>query len=271
MRKGPPSIHIVCICWRQKEDFQAFLVPLGPASICTHTSTQANPPMHRNFFFYLSTCYQVFIFFSSGTLSFSQLHADPVLILKPSAYMKFLCTSLKRSHRRKQLKGQGQERGRLEIQNSMKQCNCPLHLRSDKPDKENWSLHVQIGLTPCFVVDGSQTSELWDTQDITVKLCCPLTPFVAMNPYELCNEGRMPSTPDFGYDISQYYNTWEYMPHDSDLARYLFHKNPWEYSSMFEGSQVCLGGAHVLCNPTALAIAKVPAIWKPLACSHFHL
>lgn len=262
MRKGPPNIHIVCICWWQKENFQAFLVPLGPASICTHTSSQANPTNASHFFFYLSTCYQVFIFFLLQPYPSASL--DPVLILKPSAYMKFLCTSLKRSHRRKQLKGQGQERGRLEIQNSMKQCNCPLHLRSDKPDKENWSLHVQKGLTPCFVVDGSQTSEIWDTQD-------PLTQFVVMNPYELCNEGRMPSTPDFGYDISRYYNTWEYMPHNSDLARYLFHKNPWEYSSMFEGSQVCLGGAHALCNPTALAIAKVPAIWKPLACSHLHL
>lgn len=49
------------------------------------------------------------------------------------------------------------------------------------------------------------------------------------------------------------------MSHNSDLARYLLYKNPWEYSSEFEGSHVCTVGVPVLWNPTALANAAVPA------------
>ena len=53
------------------------------------------------------------------------------------------------------------------------------------------------------------------------------------------------------------------MPHNSDLARYLLYKNPWEYGNVFEGSQVCTGGVHALRNPTTLANATVPATWEP--------
>lgn len=176
LRKQPPCIHTVRICWLLKEVFKVFSVPLhlAPNCIYLHPSypyTKAS----QVFIFYLALAARSFIpfdFFFFAPQFFSYFHTDP--ILKYSSCMKFPSTFLKRSHRRRELKG-GAERGRTEIQNSMHQCNCLLHLRSDRPDKENWSLWVQTGLTPHSAVHSHQKSELWDNEDMPVKPCCPLT------------------------------------------------------------------------------------------------
>lgn len=81
---SPPAwedgLHIVCICWWFKKVFQAFPVPLGPASTCTH--------LHPS---YPHQCITI-LYFLPGTLLPSLYSSPLVFLLQSNPSAKFIQT-----------------------------------------------------------------------------------------------------------------------------------------------------------------------------------